>query len=78
MGRLRCGLLVLIVWHVPGALERTLNRVRILEVSASAALLSACSGHCYVAGASPVANSEVWQGRHGLQAVSNGLEQHGT
>jgi hypothetical protein len=59
MGRWWCGLNVLIVGHNPGTIGRTLGRVIVLEVSASAALLSACSGHGYVAGASPADNSKV-------------------
>ena len=66
MGRWWRGLNVLIVGHDTGAIRRTLDRILILEVSASAALLSACSGHCYVAGASPAANSEARRGLHGL------------
>ena len=53
MGRWWRGLNVLIVGHDTGAIRRTLDRILILEASASVALLSACSGHCYVAGASP-------------------------
>ena len=48
----------LIAGHDPGAIGCTLGRVSVLEVLASAALLSACSGHCYVTGASPAGNSE--------------------
>ena len=38
MGRWWCGLGVLVVRHNPGAIGRTLGRVSVLEVSASAAL----------------------------------------
>ena len=56
VGRGRCGLILLMMGDDPDAMGRTRSRTRIPKGSASAALLSVCSGRCYIPGASPAGN----------------------
>ena len=50
VGRGRCGLILLMIGDDPDAMGRTRSRNRAPKGSASAALLSACSGRCYIPG----------------------------
>ena len=50
VGRGRCGLILLMMGDDPDAMGRTQSCTRIPKGSASAALLSACSGRCYIPG----------------------------
>ena len=50
VGRGRCGLILLMIGDDPDAMGRTRSRTRVPKGSASAALLSACSGRCYIPG----------------------------
>ena len=52
VGRGRCGLIILMIGDNPDAMGRTWSRNRAPKGSASAALLSACSGRCYIPGRS--------------------------
>ena len=50
VGRWRRGFSLLITGDDPGTMGRTRSRIRVFQGSASAALLSACSGRCYIPG----------------------------
>ena len=50
MGRWRRGLILLMTGDDPGTMGRTRSRTSVPKGSASAALLSACSGRCYIPG----------------------------
>ena len=50
VGRGRCGLILLMMGDDPDAMGRTRSRTRAPKDSASAALLSVCSGRCYIPG----------------------------
>ena len=50
VGRWRCGLILLMMGDGPGTMELTRSRTSDPKGSASAALLSACSGRYYIQG----------------------------
>ena len=50
VGRGRCGLILLMMGDDLDAMGRTRSRTRVPKASASAALLSVCSGRCYIRG----------------------------
>ena len=78
VGRGRCGLILLMIGDDPDAMGRTRSRNRAPKGSASAALLSACSGRCYIPGRPRRVTAEPEEVVTGspLSGITRGIMRH--